>query len=492
MARGETVAILVDQNVLAREAVFVPFFGRPAATTPALALFQLKTDAAVVPVFTWPEGGGRYRLEFETPILAEEFRHLPREDGGPRRDGALHAGDRGGGAQGSGGLALDARSVENAADADAGAGGGRREAEAEAEAGESVKRLVVGTNWIGDAVMSLPFLRALRAAHPGDPLSVFAPTRPRRRSTAPSGTADEVLVRSFFLRDVAALASATVRRGLAAAQLVPGGSSMRGPRGRSAQDRLRDRRAGRAADRSHAGAGRRRASASRLRRAPRGARHPAGPGSAPASAARGGAAAGGQGPPRRRPHACHRSARPAVARERQGRRPSAGGPGDSRPSATSSPRGASPARSSPARTRRPSASPSRARRRRRFRSSGADLDPVGLAARAGARAPARLERLRPDASRRGRRHAGRGLLRADRSRPHGPDGRARRVLDRYVFCSPCFPLEVPVRARVHEGDYGRRWRWRRARDAGVRSCVDSVKARSGRMCLRLRRRLRQT
>jgi KDO2-lipid IV(A) lauroyltransferase len=80
MARAETVAILVDQNVLAREAVFVPFFGRPAATTPALALFQLKTDAAVVPVFTWPEGGGRYRLEFETPILAEEFRHLPRED----------------------------------------------------------------------------------------------------------------------------------------------------------------------------------------------------------------------------------------------------------------------------------------------------------------------------------------------------------------------------------------------------------------------------
>jgi KDO2-lipid IV(A) lauroyltransferase len=69
-----TVAILVDQNVLAREAVFVPFFRRLAATTPALALFQLKTDAPVVPVFTWPEGGGRYRLEFEKPIYADEFR----------------------------------------------------------------------------------------------------------------------------------------------------------------------------------------------------------------------------------------------------------------------------------------------------------------------------------------------------------------------------------------------------------------------------------
>jgi KDO2-lipid IV(A) lauroyltransferase len=71
---GRTVAVLVDQNVLVREAVFVPFFGRPAATTPSLALFQLKTEAPVVPVFTWPEGPGRYRLEFEAPILAEEFR----------------------------------------------------------------------------------------------------------------------------------------------------------------------------------------------------------------------------------------------------------------------------------------------------------------------------------------------------------------------------------------------------------------------------------
>jgi len=73
MARNETVAILVDQNVLPREAVFVPFFGRPAATTPSLALIQLKTGAAVVPVFTWPEADGRYRLGFERPILPEEF-----------------------------------------------------------------------------------------------------------------------------------------------------------------------------------------------------------------------------------------------------------------------------------------------------------------------------------------------------------------------------------------------------------------------------------
>jgi len=70
--RGEIVIILVDQNVLASEAVFVPFFGRLAATTPALARFQQKTGAPVLPVFVWPEGRGRYRAEFEKPISAED------------------------------------------------------------------------------------------------------------------------------------------------------------------------------------------------------------------------------------------------------------------------------------------------------------------------------------------------------------------------------------------------------------------------------------
>ena len=73
MRQNETVAILIDQNVMPEEAVFVPFFGRLAATTPSVALLQRKTDAAVVPVYTWPDGEGRYRLTFEKPILAEEF-----------------------------------------------------------------------------------------------------------------------------------------------------------------------------------------------------------------------------------------------------------------------------------------------------------------------------------------------------------------------------------------------------------------------------------
>ena len=85
LRRRETIAILIDQNVLPKEAVFVPFFGRLAATTPALARFQIATGAPVVPVFTWPQGGGRYRLIFESPIYAEEFQADPDRDAAVRR-----------------------------------------------------------------------------------------------------------------------------------------------------------------------------------------------------------------------------------------------------------------------------------------------------------------------------------------------------------------------------------------------------------------------
>ena len=70
---NEAVVILIDQNVVANEAVFVPFFGRPAATSPAVALFQQKTGAPVVPVFVWPRPEGCYHLELQPPIRAEEF-----------------------------------------------------------------------------------------------------------------------------------------------------------------------------------------------------------------------------------------------------------------------------------------------------------------------------------------------------------------------------------------------------------------------------------
>jgi len=64
-------------------------------------------------------------------------------------------------------------------------------------------RLVFAPNWIGDAVMSLPVLRALRRSHPGDRLAVLARPGPGAVYRA-EGSADEVLGRGRFLADARA------------------------------------------------------------------------------------------------------------------------------------------------------------------------------------------------------------------------------------------------------------------------------------------------
>lgn len=61
--------ILIDQRVQPREGIAVPFFGRPALTTPVLARLSLRTGAPVVAIFAFPEPGGRYRWVARPPIF---------------------------------------------------------------------------------------------------------------------------------------------------------------------------------------------------------------------------------------------------------------------------------------------------------------------------------------------------------------------------------------------------------------------------------------
>jgi len=68
LRRNEMVAILIDQNVLRDQAVFVDFFGKPAATTPALATFHLRTGAPLLPVFCVPGPPRGYRLKIHPPL----------------------------------------------------------------------------------------------------------------------------------------------------------------------------------------------------------------------------------------------------------------------------------------------------------------------------------------------------------------------------------------------------------------------------------------
>ena len=63
-----SVGLMIDQHMHDRSAVTVEFFGRPSATTSALAALALRTGAPVLPVFTRPLPNGRYRVAYGPPV----------------------------------------------------------------------------------------------------------------------------------------------------------------------------------------------------------------------------------------------------------------------------------------------------------------------------------------------------------------------------------------------------------------------------------------
>lgn len=71
LERGGRLGLLIDQRVRAEEGIDVPFFGRPALTSPIVARLSQRTGAAVVPVFGEELPGGRYRVEALPPMLPE-------------------------------------------------------------------------------------------------------------------------------------------------------------------------------------------------------------------------------------------------------------------------------------------------------------------------------------------------------------------------------------------------------------------------------------
>lgn len=68
LREGHMIAILMDQNVLRSQAVFVDFFGKDAATTPSTALFHIRTGTPLLPVFCIPSSRRTYRLVISPPL----------------------------------------------------------------------------------------------------------------------------------------------------------------------------------------------------------------------------------------------------------------------------------------------------------------------------------------------------------------------------------------------------------------------------------------
>ncbi len=73
LKRKEGVAVLIDQNAIPQEGVFIRFFGRWASTTPLLASLALRTHAPIIPAFALPVKNGRYRLIYGEEIEPDEF-----------------------------------------------------------------------------------------------------------------------------------------------------------------------------------------------------------------------------------------------------------------------------------------------------------------------------------------------------------------------------------------------------------------------------------
>ena len=68
LRRNGLVGFMLDQNRPAGQGVFVDFFGRPASTTPGLAIMAAHTGAPVVPVFIRRMPDGRQMVEVQPPL----------------------------------------------------------------------------------------------------------------------------------------------------------------------------------------------------------------------------------------------------------------------------------------------------------------------------------------------------------------------------------------------------------------------------------------
>lgn len=65
------VGVLIDHHIRKSEAVQVPFFGRPAWTTPIITQMAMKRNIPVVPIFVYRNEDWTYRVEIDEPIFLE-------------------------------------------------------------------------------------------------------------------------------------------------------------------------------------------------------------------------------------------------------------------------------------------------------------------------------------------------------------------------------------------------------------------------------------
>jgi len=79
LEQGEILAILLDQNASWYDGVYVPFFGRTACTNRGFALFALRYDPIILPIFNFRQNDGRYLIRFDRPVSAVHTGNISRD-----------------------------------------------------------------------------------------------------------------------------------------------------------------------------------------------------------------------------------------------------------------------------------------------------------------------------------------------------------------------------------------------------------------------------
>lgn len=71
LQQNHLVGILMDQHIKRTEAIQVPFFGRPAHTTPIISQIAMKYRVPIIPSFAYRTEGDRYLVRFGEPFYLE-------------------------------------------------------------------------------------------------------------------------------------------------------------------------------------------------------------------------------------------------------------------------------------------------------------------------------------------------------------------------------------------------------------------------------------
>ena len=80
LRRGEVLAIAIDQNMMPKRGIFVPFFGVPACTTPAAAVYAQRADAALIAAFPVRQPDGTHVVKVLGPFETAQKGHSAVED----------------------------------------------------------------------------------------------------------------------------------------------------------------------------------------------------------------------------------------------------------------------------------------------------------------------------------------------------------------------------------------------------------------------------